>query len=198
MAQDAQDAQGPGRPRDESIDQEVVTALLDLVKELGLGAVTMDAIAERAGVSKASIYRRWDTKEAMLVDGLASLASSAATPTGDDARSALTELLDQACDFLDSRSGNAFPWLVGEVTAGTPLGSQYAESVVRPRRQIVADVIRRGVETGQLRPDLDVEIATDLVGGITLTKKLQARYKEYPDDWVERVVDALLRGWSAE
>jgi AcrR family transcriptional regulator len=194
----AQDAQARGRPRDESIDRDVVTALFDLVKELGLGAVTMDAIAERAGVSKASIYRRWDTKEAMLVDGLASLVSSVVTPTGDDIRAALTEILDQACDFLDSRAGNAFPWLVGEVTAGTPLGSEYAESVVRPRRQIVAAVIRRGVETGQLRPDLDVEVATDLVGGITLTKKLQAKYEEYPDDWVERVVETFLRGWSAE
>lgn len=191
-------SQAPGRPRDASIDREVVTALLELVKEMGVGAVTVDAIAERAGVSKASIYRRWDSKEAMLVDGLATLASDSPIPTGDDILSSLTQLLEQMNDFLNSRVGCALPWLVGEVTAGTPLGRRYAESVVLPRREVVFDLIRQGVESGQLRPDLDVEIATDLVGGVALMKKFLGEYYDYPDNWVGRVVDALLQGWSVE
>jgi AcrR family transcriptional regulator len=192
----ATEAQTPGRPRDSSIDQGILTALLDLVREVGIGAVTMDAIAERAGVSKATIYRRWDSKEAMLVDGLVNLALSASNPTDDDIRGALTSLLDQTCDFLDSKAGSALPWLVGEVAAGTSLGRRYADSVVRPRREMVSDLIRRGVETGQLRPDLDVEVATDLMGGVALMKKLQTKYQDYPDDWVVRVVGTLLQGWS--
>lgn len=192
------DAQRPGRPRDASIDQGILTALLDLVKEVGLGAVTVDAIAERAGVSKATIYRRWDSKETMLVEGLVNLASKAPDPTGDDIQSALTSLLAQTCDFLESRAGSALPWLVGEVAAGTPLGRKYADSVIRPRRELVADLIRQGVDTGELRSDLDVEIATDLVGGVALMKKFQSKYNDYPDDWVAGVVGTLLQGWLAE
>jgi AcrR family transcriptional regulator len=192
------DSQAPGRPRDASIDSEVVTALLDLVKEVGVGAVTVDAIAERAGVSKASIYRRWDSKEAMLVDGLATLAADSPIPSGDDIASSLTLLLDQMSGFLDSRAGCALPWLVGEVTVGTPLGRRYAESVVLPRREVVFDLIRQGVESGQFRPDLDVELATDLVGGVALMKKFLGEYYDYPDNWAARVVDALLRGWFVE
>ncbi|MGH3668555.1 MAG: TetR/AcrR family transcriptional regulator, partial [Acidimicrobiia bacterium] len=72
----------PGRPRDETIDDDIVRSLFALIDELGLAGVTIDAIAERAGVSKASFYRRWSSKEDLMVDAVAGLVGGIEIPDG--------------------------------------------------------------------------------------------------------------------
>lgn len=190
-------ARKPGRPRDESVDAAVVAATLDLVEEEGLGAVSMDAIAERAGVSKASIYRRWDGKGELLVDCVAGLMSALQPPETADVREVLIGILTQMRRFFTrARAGQLFPWLVGEVAAGSDLGRRYAETVIIPRRAMVAGIIRDAVDRGALRQDLDIDIAVDMLTGPAVMQKMLGAYGDPGGDWEARLVDHLLAGWA--
>jgi hypothetical protein len=95
-------------------------------------------------------------------------------------------------------AGSIFPWLVGEVSAGTELGRHYAEAVILPRRQMIAQVIAEGIERGDLRPDLDVEVAVDMVSGPAILRKLMGSFRDDDEEWEEKLVDGLLLGWRAE
>jgi AcrR family transcriptional regulator len=187
----------PGRPRDESVDTAVITATLDLVEEEGLAAVSMEAIAERAGVSKASIYRRWDGKGELLVDCVAGLVGAVQAPETAAIREVLIRILVQMRSFFTkAKAGQLFPWLVGEMAAGSDLGQRYAETVIIPRRAMVAGLIRDAVERGELRSDLDVDIAVDMLTGPAVMQKLLGAYSPPGDGWEERFVDHLLLGWT--
>jgi AcrR family transcriptional regulator len=187
----------PGRPRDDSLDAEVIRAVLELLGEEGLGGFSMDAIAERAGVSKATIYRRWDSKEELIIDGVASLVSTVQPVENDDVRMVLITLLKRMRRFLfEAKGGTLFPSLVAEVAADSDIGRRYAETVIVPRRQMVAEVISNGIDRGELRPNLDVEVAVDMLIGPPILTRLIGRFGESSDDWEERFVDSLLRGWT--
>lgn len=190
-------ARRPGRPRDDSVDSAVIAATLDLVEEEGLGAVSMEAIAERAGVSKASIYRRWDGKGELLVDCVAGLVGEVQPPENTEIRDVLIGLLTQMRTFFTrAKAGQLFPWLVGEIAAGSDLGRRYAETLIIPRRAMVGKLIRSAVERGELRADLDVDIAVDMVTGPAVMQKLLGPYSPPEDRWEERLVDHLLAGWA--
>lgn len=187
----------PGRPRDEAVDAAVVEATLDLVEEDGLATVSMDAIAERAGVSKASIYRRWPGKGELLVDCVAGLTGDVQQPETGDIRESLVGILRQVRRFFaKAKAGQLFPWMVGEVAAGSDLGRRYAEAVILPRRAMMAEVLEAAVDRGELRTDLDIEVAVDQVTGPLVLEKLTGRYTKRGADWEERLVDELLRGWA--
>jgi AcrR family transcriptional regulator len=187
----------PGRPRDDTLDAAVIEATLDLVEEEGLGSVSMDAIAERSGVSKASIYRRWDGKGELLVDCVAGLVSAVQPPESADVREVLLGILTQMRRFFTrAKAGQLFPWLVGEVAAGSDLGRRYAETVIIPRRAMVAGVIRSAVDRGELRSDLDVDMAVDMLTGPAIMQKLIGSYASRAEDWEEQLIDHLLRGWA--
>lgn len=188
----------PGRPRDETIDAEIVRALFDCVEEVGLGSATIDAIAERAGVSKATIYRRWESKEDLMVDAIAGHVNAIDIPDSDDVREVMLHGLRRIESFMSKTpAGNVFPWVVGEVAAGTDLGRRYAEAVILPGRRALAAHLARARERGELRPDLDLELAVDMVTGPLIVRKLMGDYRETDEYWAENLVDGLLEGWRA-
>jgi AcrR family transcriptional regulator len=187
----------PGRPRDEKIDVEIVRALFELVEEVGLGAVTIGAIASRAGVSKATIYRRWDSKEELLVDAIAGLTADTEPPdAGGSVREQLVASIGQVGSFMSqTTAGLVFPWLVGEVAAGSEIGRRYAETVIYPRREAVKALIGRAVDQGELRSDLNVDLAADMLAGPLILNKLVASHQQTTTKWIEELVDTLLEGW---
>ncbi|MEX1134405.1 MAG: TetR/AcrR family transcriptional regulator [Acidimicrobiia bacterium] len=188
-----------GRPRDASVDAAIVQAVLEVLNEVGLGAMSMDAVAARAGVGKATIYRRWSSKEAMVIDAIASLVASVEVPVTDDIRTDLITLLARLRAFMnDARGGSIFPWLVGEVASGTDVGRHYANAVIIPRRALIGEVIRRAMEIGSLRPDLDVQLAVDMITGPAILLKIMQPLRGVDERWEEKLVDALLQGWQAK
>lgn len=187
----------PGRPRDETIDVEIVRALFELIEEVGLAAVTIEAIAERAGVSKATIYRRWDSKEELVVDAVVSLAAAADLPETGNIRERMVTGLSRVHAFMTkSTAGVVFPWLIGEVVRGSEIGRRYAEAVIIPRRQAVGKLIGEAIERGELRSDLDSELATDMLMGPLILRKLTGALHGAKSNWVEQLVDTLLEGWG--
>jgi AcrR family transcriptional regulator len=158
----------------------------------------MDAVAACAGVGKATIYRRWSSKEDLVVDVMASLVAAVEVPETDDIRTDLITLLVRLRVFMsDVKAGSIFPWLVGEVAAGTEVGRHYANAVIIPRRAMIAQVIGHAIEIGSLRRDLDVQLAVDMITGPAILRKMMAPVQGVDERWEERLVDALLEGWRA-
>lgn len=185
-----------GRPRDAAVDGAIIQAALEMLDELGLQAVSMDGVAARAGVSKATIYRRWGSREDLLIDAVASLVATVEVPESDDIRADLVTLLVRLRTFMsEMKGGSVFPWLIGEVAAGTEVGRHYAEAVILPRRAMIAQVISRAIQNGSLRPDLDVQLAVDMISGPALLRKMMAPVRGIDEGWEEKLVDALLDGW---
>jgi len=187
----------PGRPRSEQAEQAIIEATLEVFAERGFEGVCVELVAARAGVGKATIYRRWPNKEELLLAAFGSLKSPFPEPKGVSVRDDLLAMVQVMCaDKADPRKARRYALLLGEGEKYPRLMARYKETVVQPRRDAMRAVIRHGVETGELRPDTDVEIAM-----LTLTGAIMALEKS-PDgtfdaDLPARLVDGLLQGLSA-
>lgn len=186
----------PGRPRDETIDEEIVDCLFQLVEEVGLEGVTIDAIADRAGVSKPTIYRRWASKEDLMVDAVAGLVGDIEIPDGEDIREVLLHAIGRLESYMSkTTAGVILPWMIAEVARDSAIGRRYTEAVIIPGRTALAGHIEAAIAKGELRQDLDVDMAVDMLLGPMIVNKLLAGYRTPPDEWAEQFIDALLEGW---
>jgi AcrR family transcriptional regulator len=186
----------PGRPRSEQADHAILSAALDLFAESGPDALCIEQVAAKAGVGKATIYRRWPGKEDMLVDALGSLGTHLPVPQGRSVRADLVALLNAICkEAADPRRSRLFALLQGEGLRYPRLMAKYVETVVRPQRDVVRSILRRGVATGELRENTDIDAATFLLNGAVLA----SMYGPEPTDarYAKRVVEELLRGLAA-
>jgi AcrR family transcriptional regulator len=193
----AASARRPGRPRSEQAEQAIIEATLDVFAEQGFEGVCIELVAARAGVGKATIYRRWPNKEELLLAAFGSLKSPFPEPQGVSVRDDLLAMVQVMCaDKADPRKARRYALLLGEGEKYPRLMARYKETVVQPRRDAMRAVIRRGTETGELRPDTDVEIAM-----LTLTGAIMAQDQSVSGtldgEFATRLVDGLLLGLSA-
>lgn len=186
-----------GRPRSEQADRAIIDATLDEFAESGPAGLCIEKVAARAGVGKATIYRRWPTKEDLLLAALAALAAPLPEPKGESVREDLAALLDAIrMESGDPRRLRLFGLLLGEGTSYPRLIQRYVETVAEPRRDAVRGVLRRGVATGELREDTDIDASTDLLTGAVLARSRfgQDRIER---GYVRRIVDQLLIGLAS-
>jgi AcrR family transcriptional regulator len=176
----------------------MLDAALEAAAERGVEGVTCEDVAARAGVGKATLYRRWSGKEDMLIAAFASLKSPLPSPGGVSVREDLIAMLDvMAKDADDPRYAQQFALLHGEGERYPRLLARYKEQVVEPRRDLIRGVLRRGISTGELRPDTDVEVAL-----LALTGAVMAREKHDASPasagFAQRVVDEIMQGIAAK
>jgi AcrR family transcriptional regulator len=191
-------ARRPGRPRSERAEQAIIDATIEAIGERGIDGVHCEDVAARAGVGKATLYRRWPGKEDLLIAAFASMRRPLPQPRGDSVRDDLIALLTVVAeDADDPRYAQQYALLHGAVERYPRLVARYKERVVEPRRELVRSVLRRGIETGELRRDTDVEVAM-----LLLTGSVMARGKHDPapaaPGFVGSAVDELLRGIAAD
>jgi AcrR family transcriptional regulator len=194
-AQDA--AKRPGRPRSEQAKEAILHAALEAFAECGVEGVRCEDVAARAGVGKATLYRRWPGKEDLLIAALAALKSPLPEPRGESVRDDLIAMLEvMARDSDDPRYARQFALLHGEGERYPRLMARYKETVVKPRRETIRQVIRNGIDRGELRPDTDVEVAMLTLTGAVMARGKHEAAQEAPD-FAVRVVDQLLQGIGA-
>jgi len=194
---EAEAARRPGRPRSEQADQAIIDAALSLFAESGPEGLCIERVAAKAGVGKATIYRRWPGKEDLLLDAIAALKAPLPEPAGRSAREDLVTLLGAMCrDTADPRQARQFALLLGEGAKYPRLMARYVETVLEPRREVIRAVLRRGVASGELRPDLDVEAALFMLVGAVVARRGHEQ-QAIPAGYAERVVDELLDGLRA-
>ncbi|HTR90961.1 MAG TPA: TetR/AcrR family transcriptional regulator [Trebonia sp.] len=189
-------ARRPGRPRSERAEQAILQATIEAIGERGIDGVHCEDVAARAGVGKATLYRRWPGKEDLLIAAFAAMRRPLPQPRGESAREDLIALLTVvAADADDPRYAQQYALLHGAGERYPRLVARYKERVVEPRRDLVRSVLRHGIETGELRPDTDVEVAMLLLTGAVMVRGKHDSSPAAPG-FVERAVDELLRGIS--
>jgi AcrR family transcriptional regulator len=193
----AEDEEGPrrGRPRASS-RAAILEATLELLAERGFQATTMDAIAERAGVGKNSIYRRWGSKDELVADAVRELTAELDVQEGDDL---YAQLLDRIQDFThvfaDPLVGRLLPGLLGELERNPAFAETYAERVVRPRYEAIVELLTSAVERGELRAGTDPELVADLLIGPPLLRlRFAFGLPAVPRRYAERVLETIWAG----
>jgi AcrR family transcriptional regulator len=185
-----------GRPRSEAAHQAILTAAAELLLANGLAAVSMDAVAQRAGVSKATIYRWWPTKEALALDALYTewaTAVPAPRETGS-LHGDLLSLLRPWARLASSRPyGRVVAALITEAQTDPVFAEEYRHRVLEPRREQARAVFQRAVEREEIPADTKVDVALDLLYG-PMYHRLLHGHAALDDRFVRDVVDMALRG----
>lgn len=206
----------PGRPRSERARRAALEAALALLTDRGLAAMSVDAVCERAGVSKATIYRHWESKERLCIEAVSCVRArggEAAGPATDpgtgpdpaagcgpdpgaaDPRAGIVAVLRAFADADDpSASGRLLARLVGEAVDNPELARVWRATVVAPQRARLAGLVARAVEQGELRHDTDVDLVVDLLLGPLVYRRLvTGTAVPAPEQLVEAVWDGFRR-----
>jgi AcrR family transcriptional regulator len=182
-----------GRPRDAQAEQAILQATVELLSEVGFNQLSIEAVAARAGVGKPTIYRRWPSKPELVLDAVERLAPPFPTAdTGDpltDLRQIVPELI---VGLTSSPVARATIALAGDAEMTRRLGEQY----LWPRRAGIAAILHRAIAAGELRADVDVEMAIDLMLGASVYRWLVTA-QPVDADTARRVVDAVWQSMRA-
>ena len=189
----------PGRPRSPEADRAILDAAIDLFVEEGYEGMSMEGVAARAGVGKTTIYRRWESKEDLIVAAIDELIFEVEPLDTGSLRRDLVELLTQLQVVMSSsRAGEVFPRMVPHVAAGTPLGRAYLQGVIGPRFELLRSVLARAAQRGEVPADLDAELVRGLLVGPIIIRKLLGRVSSRSArQRAEAIVDTVLRGLGA-
>ena len=183
-----------GRPRSQQARAAVLRATSELMREVGLRAMTTDDIAARSGASKATIYKWWPNKYAVAVEAfLSEMAVESADPDTGSAREDFRRALRGLIHFYTGEYGRAYAQLVGEAQFDPKIGAELRDHLVGARRELVRAIWDRGVARGELRADVDPEAAIDLIFGPAMYR-LVAGHAPLDDGAAEAVIDAAIRG----
>ena len=185
-----------GRPRSEKARKAILAAAAELLLARGLSAVSMDAVAERAGVSKATIYRWWPTKETLALDALYTEWAAARPHPSDTGslRGDLLALLRPWARLASSRPyGRVIAALITEAQTDPVFAAEYRRRVVEPRRDQARAVFRRAIERGEIPADTNIEVAIDLLYG-PLYHRLLHGHAPLNDRFTLDVIDMALGG----
>lgn len=158
----------PGRPRDEDIDDRILTATLDLLAAKGYAGLRADALAAAAGVPKSTIYRRWPSLAALAVAAIErAVGARESTATDDPAADLVTLVGILHGSVLDTGLATFLPRLGVDIVAHPEAAGRYRERVIEPLRQAAIDAVRRGGATGLWAPATaeDADRAVNLILG---------------------------------
>jgi Transcriptional regulator len=183
-----------GRPRSEKTKNAVLSAAYELLLENGFGAVTIEKIAERAGVSKATIYKWWPNKAAVILDAFfdAAVVRLPVPDTGSVINDMIIQVNNLA-NFLLSPEGKVINEIIAEGQSDLKLAEAYRTMYFKPRRLDSRYILERGISRGELKEDLDIELVIDLIFG-PLFYRLLITGDEINKDFVDNTVSYVLKG----
>jgi AcrR family transcriptional regulator len=186
-----------GRPRDERTDRAILNATRELIAEVGVYEFRTEDLAARAGVGKGAIYRRYGSKDELVTAAVGSLVSDeiAVPDTGSTREDLLVLMREAVAVYRGPGAGRLMPNLVGAMARKPELAKAVRDGFLSGRRAALSEVLRRGVERGDLRPDLDVELALDVLGG-PLFYRLLITGGPIDDALAEGVADLILHGFA--
>jgi AcrR family transcriptional regulator len=180
------------RPRVEGDrEQEILDAALEVLGEVGYDRLTMDAVAHRAKASKATLYRRWNSKATLVVDALASQKTTPPVPDTGDLR---TDLLAAFCGMgglTDHDTTSTLGAVITAVSTDPEFASEFRRQVVGPKARVSRLVFEQARDRGELRDDVDLDIVVPALAGIVLHRVFL--FGEQPDAaLIERAIDQII------
>jgi AcrR family transcriptional regulator len=197
-AESAEDAPRRGRPRSAKTRQAILEATSALLLERGLSSISMDTVAERAGASKATIYRWWPSKELLALDAVFSEweAGRPETPdTGSFAGDLLALVGPWAHRLAEKPYGRVIAALISRAQSDPQFAEAYSARFIEPRRDQARLIFVRAIERDEVPADTDVEVALDLLYGAFYHRMLQA-HASLTDPFARTVVAYVVAAVS--
>ncbi len=185
---------GRGRPRDPQTDERIIAAAADLLRRRGFERMTVDDVAAEAGVGKATVYRRWPSKDDLAVAAMQRLyAVEVPHPDTGSIRGDLAESYRSVLTFLGSPEGSAYLKMsIAESVRDERIAALY-RSATENAEERARQMFVRAKERGELREDVDLDCCVQWLGGIIATRTITGRPLPTVDD-VDHLVDMTLRG----
>ena len=190
-----QERKAPGRPRNARADEAILDAVIALLSDgQSVDGLSMEAVAAKAGVGKATIYRRWPNKVALLIDAVATMKGPPLVPPGESVREDLIMLISAMRQKRMEQYGKVTACIFPELVKSAEMLGVY-HGVIEPRREVMREVLRRGIRTGELRADLDIEMTLLMLSGPTLAQNMLRWNPHVPDEgFAVALVDSVLQG----
>jgi AcrR family transcriptional regulator len=168
---------------------------MELLLDQGLTAMSMDDVARRAGVSKATIYRWWPSKERLALDALAAEWASSGSTQDRDTGTLRGDLLDLFRPWIRQLNRRPYARVVAGLVAAAQTDAEFADlyrqHFVRPRRNAGRDLLVRARDRGQIAPDTDLEVALDLLYG-PIYHRLLHGHGPLTERFAQHVIEAVI------
>jgi AcrR family transcriptional regulator len=187
-------AAGPsgGRPRDTRATELILKAALELGSEHGFDGLTIEGIAARAGVGKTTIYRRWSSVWAIVMDAvMAEVTHISPVLERATARESFTLSIKLVAKSFRGKTGKLLRPLIGRAQVDESLRAAIAERWLTERRKLSRQMVQRGIDSGELRADLDPDVVLDALYG-PLYHRLLLPYDGTDVRLSDAYVDALI------
>ena len=185
----------PGRPLDERATSAILQAALAQLLERGYGAMSMEGVAAAAGVGKPAIYRRHRNKADLVATAIRSILPVLDVPDTGSTLQDLRELASQGRVLTQGPVGALIGNVLAERERQPDLMEAFRERIATPRRELVQMLLRRGIERGDVRADLDLEQASESFIGFVVGRFISGL--PFDDEWFESTLDFLWRGVRA-
>lgn len=189
----------PGPPRLTRADGAVATQLvldaaLKLAYEGGVRHVTVERITQTSGVAKTTIYRRWPNASAVVMEAyLAEIQPMIGYADQGDVVETFRRTVRDVAVVLSGYRGTLLRQLLGEAQHDAELQKAFVDRWTQPRREAARAVLRRAMERGELRPDIDIEVTIDAIYG-AIYYRMNIPYAELTADYAERLVTQIFHG----
>lgn len=185
----------PGRPRSQTADRAILKAAMRQLQEQGYARMSMESIAAEAGVSKATIYRRYQGKEDLASAAVAHLTEIPDPPDTGDTRTDLVQLLKIFHKRFGSGKGmSVIGTLLMEERHNPELIHLFRKRVIQPRRAHLKAILQRGVSQREIRADLNLDHAADCLIGAWFARYLAG--SPASRSWADEIVDLVWVGIS--
>lgn len=180
-------------PRVERSRRVIAEAAIAEMAEVGYGAMTIEGVAKRAGVSKATIYRQWSGKLELIEAALEALKAEMTFDVDAPPRTQITDLLAWLAGYIGDAENPSAACVPAMVSAAQydPAVREFHHRFSGSRRQILVDIVTAGQQAGDFRADLDPVLCAELLVGPIFYRRLMTA-EPYPVDRVDALVDAVL------
>jgi len=178
-------------PRVERSRRVILQAVLDELGAVGYGALTIEAVAARAGVGKSTIYRHWRGKLELVEDAFRTLKASVEVPAHGTFRDKIAGMLEQVAIVVKESTYSACMPALIEAAERDPQVREFHCRFSAERRDVMVGLLREAIDAGELPPDTDPEILADALVGPILLRRLML-YQPFDPGLVPHLVDQLL------
>ena len=184
------------RRRGEALEDAIYDAVVDELAQIGYAAFTIESVATRAHTGKASIYRRWPTKQDLVVAAFCAKAGEAfdlvgATTAATTTRDALVHVGRRICALVRGGVGEALRAVGAESSRDAELAAALDARVGCPKREALLGLLQRGVARGEVRPEAADELVAEVLPAMLLTR-LVVQGLPVSDEHIERIVDNIV------
>lgn len=185
-----------GRPRSKESHKAILVATIDILVDSGVHGMSIEGVAEKAGVGKATIYRHWNSKEDLIAEAFGSIADEVVIPDSGNALNDFTAVLNGMVEVTNeaTKSSDSFKRLLTGLVDSPALMEVYKEQFILPRREALRKIIEKGIERGEIHQDTNGDILIDIVVGSYFYNVLMNDAQASIQSWLEKIKPIILGG----